>query len=131
MRRLNSVKSRTKVVVAAAALSAAMLAFVGDASAEQANDTGKVVKMCFCSNRSCHIVTMCLLDYCYTETICDECYNCNRARARVTEAPRKVYRMGVRSSASGVRARVREGPKLCLYRKGTACVTNVTTYRRR
>jgi hypothetical protein len=132
MRGLNSIKSRTKFVVAAAVLSAAMLAFVGDASAEQAKDTGKVVKMCVCSNRSCHLVTMCLLQYCYTETICDECYNCSLARATVTEAPRKVYRMGVRQSyASTVRARVRKGPQLCLYRKGTTCVTHVTTYRRR
>ncbi len=43
MRRLNSVKSRTKFV-AAAILSAAMLAFVGDASA--AKETGTVVHMC-------------------------------------------------------------------------------------
>ena len=130
MRRLNSVKSRTKFVVAAAVLSAAMLAFVGDASAEQAKDTGARLKMCFCQG-SCRLVTMCLVNYCYTETVCDECANCNRVRARVTEAPRKVYRMGVRSSPSGVRARVREGQKLCLYHKGTTCVTHVTTYRRR
>ena len=40
MRRLFSVKSRTKFVVAAAVLSAAMLAFIGDASAET-KDAGK------------------------------------------------------------------------------------------
>jgi hypothetical protein len=131
MRRLFSVKSRT-FVVAVAVLSAAMLAFVGDTSAEQAKDTGTVLKMCFCSNRSCRLVTMCLLNYCYTETVCDECANCRKARATVTEAPRKVYRMGVRqSSASTVRARVRKGQQLCLYRRGATCVTNVTTYRRR
>ena len=131
MRTLNSVKSRTKFVVAAAVLSSAMLAFVGDASAE-AKDAGTVIKMCVCSNRSCHLVTMCLLQYCYTETICDECYNCSKARATVTEAPKKVYRMGVRqSSASTVRARVRKGQQLCLYRKDSKCVTHVTTYRRR
>jgi hypothetical protein len=132
---LNSVKSRTKFVVAAAVLSAAMLSFVGDASAETKDAgtaAGTVIKMCECSNRSCHLVTMCLLQYCYTETICDECYNCRKARATVTEAPRKVYRMGVRqSSASTVRARVRKGQQLCVYHKGTACVTHVTTYRRR
>jgi hypothetical protein len=135
MRRLNSVKSRMKFVVAAAVLSAAMLAFVGDSSAETKDagtDTGTTIKMCECSNRSCHLVTMCLLQYCYTETICDECYNCSKARAAVTEAPRKVYRMGVRqSSAYTVRARVRKGPQLCLYRKRNSCVTHVTTYRRR
>lgn len=132
---LNSVKSRTKVVVAAAALSAAMLAFVGAASAETKDagtDTGTVIKMCECSNNQCHLVTMCLLQYCYTETICDECYNCRKARATVTEAPRKIYRMGVRqSSASTVMARVRKGQQPCLYRRGGKCVTHVTTYRRR
>ena len=40
MRRLNSVKSRTKFVVAAAVLSAVMLAFVGDASAQEATGYG-------------------------------------------------------------------------------------------
>jgi hypothetical protein len=134
MRRLFSVKSRTKFVVAAAVLSAAMLAFIGDASAETKDagtDTGTVIKMCECRG-SCRLVTMCLGNYCYTETVCDECANCHKARATVTEAPRKVYRMGVRqSSASAVRARVRKGQQLCLYRRGTTCVTHVTTYRRR
>ena len=41
MRRLNSVKSRTKFVVAAAVLSAVMLAFVGDASAQEATGYGR------------------------------------------------------------------------------------------
>jgi hypothetical protein len=137
MRRLFSVKSRTKFVVAAAVLSAVMLAFVGDASAETKDagtDTGTVIKMCECRG-SCRLVTMCLGNYCYKETVCDECANCHKARATVTEGqavPRKVYRMGVRrSSASSVRARVREGQQPCLYRKGTTCVTHVTTYRRR
>jgi hypothetical protein len=40
MRGLDSVKSQTKSVVAAAVLSAAMLAFLGDATAK---DTGNVV----------------------------------------------------------------------------------------
>jgi hypothetical protein len=127
MRRL--IKSRTKFVVAAAVLSAAMLAFLGDATAK-----GNVVVMpvCQCAG-GCKLVKWCLANYCYTETVCDKCMYCYPVTsARVTEAPRKVYRMGVRqSSASTVRARVRKGPQLCLYRKGTTCVTHVTTYRRR
>jgi hypothetical protein len=109
MRRLNSVKSRTKFVVAAAVLSAAMLAFVGDASAQEATGSGTVVHMCVCRG-SCRLVTMCLVNYCYSETVCDDCANCH---------------------ASQLRASMREGQKLCLYRKGTACVTRVTTRRRR
>jgi hypothetical protein len=104
MRRLNSVKSRTKFVVAAAVLSAVMLAFVGDASAKDAG-VDNVVVMCECHG-SCRLVKWCLLNYCYTETVCDECANCHKAR-------------------------VREAQNLCLYRKGTRCVTHVTTYRRR
>ena len=131
MRGLDSVKSQTKSVVAAAVLSAAMLAFLGDATAK---DTGNVVVMpvCQCAG-GCKLVKWCLGNYCYTETVCDSCMYCHPVtRARVTEAPRRVYRMGVRqSSSSTVRARVRKGPQLCLYRKGTTCVTHVTTYRRR
>ncbi len=109
MRRLNSVKSRRKLVVAAAVLSAAMLAFVGDASAQQETGSGTVVHMCVCRG-SCRLVTMCLVNYCYSETVCDDCANCH---------------------ASQVRASMRKAQKLCLYRKGTACVTHVTTRRRR
>jgi hypothetical protein len=131
MHGLFSAKSRTKFVVAAAVLSAAMLAFVGDATAE---DTGNVVvmPMCQCAG-GCKLVKWCLGNYCYTETVCDKCMYCHPVTtARVTEAPKKVYRMGVRSSsASTVRAIERTGPQLCLYRKGTTCVTHVTTYRRR
>jgi hypothetical protein len=107
MCRLNSVKSRTKFVVAAAVLSAAMLAFVGDAMAK---DTGNVVVMpvCQCAG-GCKLVRWCLGNYCYTETVCDSCMYCHSLR----------------------RARLREGEKLCLDRKGNSCVTHVTTYRRR
>jgi hypothetical protein len=110
MRQLSSVKTRTRLVVAAAVLSAAMLAFVGDASAQQAKDTGTVVVMpvCRCEG-GCRLVKWCLANYCYTETVCSDCLNCRALR----------------------RARVREGEKLCLYRKGNSCVTHVTTYRRR
>jgi hypothetical protein len=105
MRRLNSVKSRTKSVVAAAVLSAAMLTFVGDASAK---DTVVHMPVCQCAG-GCKLVKWCLANYCYTETVCDKCLNCHPL----------------------TRARVREGQKLCLYRKGNSCVTHVTTYRRR
>lgn len=136
MRKLHRIKSRTKFVFAAVVLGAAMLGFVGNASAQQAagsgSGSGTVIKMCECRG-SCRPVTMCLLNYCYTETVCDKCMYCHPVKtARVTEAPKKVYRMGVRqSSASTVRATMRTGPQLCLYRKGTTCVTHVTTYRRR
>jgi hypothetical protein len=106
MRRLNIVKSRTKFVVAAAVLNAAMLAFVGDASAQEATGVGygrAHVRVSW----SCRLVTMCLVNYCYSETVCDDCANCH---------------------ASQLRASMREGQKLC---KGTACVTRVVTTRRR
>src|SRR4051794_37855836 len=79
MTRLNSVKSRTKLVVAAAVLSAAMLAFVGDASAQQDTGSGTDVKMCECRG-SCRLVKMCLANYCYTETVCDDCANCHASQ---------------------------------------------------
>src|SRR5262249_49166740 len=80
MRRLNNVRSRAKFVVAAAILSAAMLSFVGDASGGP-KDTGKVVKMCT-RQASCRLVKMCLVDYCYTETVCGPCVNCYIYRVR-------------------------------------------------
>src|SRR5215204_5182689 len=104
MRRLTSVNSQ----VFAAAVLSSMLAFVADASAK---DTGNVVKMCVCRG-SCRLVTMCLGTYCYTETVCEDCANCRSSR--------------VVSSA-----RSSQGQKLCLYRKGPACVTHVTTRLRR
>jgi hypothetical protein len=72
-------------VVAAAVLGAAMLSFVGEASAQQAagSGSGTVIKMCECRG-SCKLVTSCLLNYCYSETICDDCANC-RARAKGVE----------------------------------------------
>jgi hypothetical protein len=94
----------TKFVFAAALL--AMLTFDGDASAQQANDSGTVIHMCVCRG-SCRLVTMCLLNYCYSETVCDDCANCH---------------------AQQVRARRSKG-KVCLYLKDNACVTNVTARR--
>jgi hypothetical protein len=109
MNSLNSAKSRTKFVLAAAIVSAAMLAFVEVAPAQQAKDTGTVVVMpvCRCAG-GCRLVRWCLVNYCYTETVCDACLNCHALR----------------------RARIRKGEKLCLYRKGDSCVTHVATYRR-
>jgi hypothetical protein len=105
---------RAKFVVGAAILSAAVFAFVGDAWAAQnegsGSDQGTVIHMCVCVG-SCRRVTMCLLNYCYTETVCDDCANCHA---------RDVSEM-----------RTGKGQKVCLYRKGSACVTHVTTRRRR
>jgi hypothetical protein len=72
MRRLTSVKTRTKFV-AAAVLSAGMLAFVGDASAQQAKDTGTVVVMPLCRCEGGLSAEWCLANYCYTETVCSDC----------------------------------------------------------
>jgi hypothetical protein len=104
MRRLNRVKS----LIAFAFLSATMLTFVGDASAQQESGSGTVIVMCMCRG-SCRPVTMCLLNYCYTETVCEDCANCNREQIRASRA--------------------RRGQKYCLYRKDNACVTNVSTRR--
>jgi len=80
MSTLNDVKSRKKFFVAAAVLGAAMMGFVSDAVAQQAagsgSDSGTVIHMCVCRG-SCRLVT---LNYCYSETICDDCANCH-ARA--------------------------------------------------
>ena len=105
MRIFNVFASKKKFVFAIAFFCVAVLSHVGDVSAKEP-DT--VVHMCVCHG-SCRLVKMCLANYCYTETVCDECANCHRSR---------------------VRASAREGSKVCLYRKGTACVTNVTTRRR-
>ena len=109
-------KSRTKIVVAAAVLCGAMLGFVGDASAQQAagsgsdsgsgTGTGTVIHMCVCRG-SCKLVTMCLLNYCYSETVCDDCANCHAQQVSSRRAKRKA----------------------CLYLKDNACVTNVTARR--
>jgi len=106
MRRLNGTK-----FVAAVFLSAAMLAFVGDALAApntgHGSDTGTVIQMCVCRG-SCRLVTMCLVNYCYSETVCDDCANCHAAQTS---------------------SRLSEGQKLCLSRKGNKCVTQFTNYR--
>ncbi|MGB8513173.1 MAG: hypothetical protein WCE24_10335 [Pseudolabrys sp.] len=105
-------KSRTKIVVAAAVLCGAMLGFVGDASAQQAagsgsdSGSGTVIHMCVCRG-SCKLVTMCLLNYCYSETVCDDCANCHAQQVSSSRAKRKA----------------------CLYLKDNACVTNVTARR--
>jgi hypothetical protein len=110
MHGCNRIKSRAKFVVAAAVLGAAMLTFVGDVSAQQAagsgSGSGTVIHMCECRG-SCRPVTMCLLNYCYTETVCDDCANCRAQQVSSRRAKRKV----------------------CLYLKDNACVTNVTARR--
>jgi hypothetical protein len=54
-------------------LGAAVLGFAGDASAEpEGSGSGTVIHMCLCRG-SCKLVTHCLLNYCYSETICDDC----------------------------------------------------------
>jgi len=102
-------QSRMNFVVAAAVLGAAMLSFVGEAPAQQAagsgSGSGTVIKMCECRG-SCRLVTSCLLNYCYSETICDECANCHAQALRAS--------------------RVRRGQKYCIYQLGNACVTSVT-----
>ena len=113
MTTLNGVKTRTKFFIAAAVLGAAVVGFVGDAWAQQAagsgSDSGTVIHMCVCHG-SCRLVTTCLLNYCYSETICDDCANCH---ARALQA-----------------SRVRGGQKrTCVYLKDNACVTNVTARR--
>ena len=113
MSTLNGVKSRMKFSVAAAVLGAAVVGFDGDALAQQAagsgSDSGTVIHMCVCRG-SCRLVTTCLLNYCYSETICDDCANCH---ARALKA-----------------SRVRGGQKrTCVYLKDNACVTNVTARR--
>jgi len=114
MTTLNGVKSRTKFFVAVAVLGAAVVGFVGDAVAEPAGSgsgsgSGTVIHMCLCRGE-CRLVTTCLLNYCYSETICDDCANCHRQASQAS--------------------RVRGGYKrTCVYLKDNACVTNVTARR--
>jgi hypothetical protein len=114
MTTLNGVKSRTKFFVAVAVLGAAVVGFVGDALAEPAGSgsgsgSGTVIHMCLCRGE-CRLVTTCLLNYCYSETICDDCANCHRQASQAS--------------------RVRGGYKrTCVYLKDNACVTNVTARR--
>ena len=99
------------ILLCAVFLSAAMLAFVGDTLAApntgHGSDTGTVIQMCVCRG-SCRLVTMCLVNYCYSETVCDDCANCHAAQTS---------------------SRLSEGQKLCLSRKGNKCVTQFTNYR--
>ena len=131
MRSPVSLKSRTKFV-AAALLSAALLAFVGNASAEEKQKyTLEIGPVCVCQPQ-CRVVTYCLLQYCYNETVCGPCVNCGVASERRSG----VLGLGARArwASDGqlrVTARVREGEKVCLYLKGNSCVTHVSTYRRR
>jgi hypothetical protein len=92
-------QSRMNFVVAVAVLGAAMLSFVGEASAQQAagsgSGTGTVIKMCECRG-SCKLVTSCLLNYCYSETICDDCANgylrfCYIWLRSVSRVPRNLF----------------------------------------
>src|SRR5262245_20772535 len=113
MTALNRVKSRTKFFVAAAVLGAAMMGFVGDVRAQQAAGSGSgsetVIHMCLCRG-SCTLVTRCLLNYCYQETICDDCANCHKQMSQAR--------------------RVRGGYKrTCVFLRDNACVTNVTARR--
>jgi hypothetical protein len=107
----HGVKSRTKLNVATAVLIAAMLAFVGDASAAKNDiDMGEVT-VCTCHG-ACRVVTTCLGNYCIKETRCGDCEVCTPAKE--------------------VEAREKSKPKgkLCLYQKDNACVTRVRTDRR-
>jgi hypothetical protein len=110
MQRLNGGKSRTKPNVAIAVLIAAMLAFVGDASAAN-NLEMEEVTVCTCHG-ACRVVTTCLGTYCIKETRCGDCEVCTPAKE--------------------VEAREKSKPKgkLCLYQKDNACVTRVRTDRR-
>jgi hypothetical protein len=112
MPRLNGVKSRNKFNVATAVLIAAMLAFVGDASAAPKIDLeiGPAFNICECRG-ACRLVTTCLANYCIQETRCGDCE--------------------VKTNCENVKQGRRSEEKLCLQRKGDACVTRVKTYRRR
>jgi|SoiMethySBSTD1v2_1073268.scaffolds.fasta_scaffold2197435_1 hypothetical protein len=109
---VSGIKSRMKFFVAAAMLGAAVLGFAGDASAEpegSGSGSGTVIHMCLCRG-SCKLVTHCLLNYCYSETICDDCANCHKQMSQAT--------------------RVRGGYKrTCVFLRDNACVTNVTARR--
>lgn len=116
MRALHSVKSRTKFIIATAVLNAAVLAFVGDASAAK-KETGqdidmRVVDVCTC-RKSCTVYTYCLAEYCYSQTVCSDCSNCE---GLYLNAPTKRV----------------PGQKLCIYRPSPhQCVTKIKTHHRR
>jgi hypothetical protein len=109
MQRLKGVTFRTKFSAATAVLIAAMLAFVGDASAAPKWDI-EIGPGSICECRGgCRVVTTCLAQYCIQETRCSDCeitFNCER-----------------------ITQRSKPEEKLCLYRRGNACVTRVKTYR--
>jgi hypothetical protein len=106
MRTLHSVKSRTKFIIATAVLNAAILAFVGDASAAGKEVTIEIGEVCVCQP-SCRVFTWCLLQYCYKETVCGECSNCEYVSERTKRVP---------------------GQKLCIYRPSPhQCVTRIET----
>lgn len=109
MRRLNSANSRTKFNVAITVLIASILAFVGDASAEDKVGL-EIGDACICHG-ACRVVTMCLVNYCIKETVCGDCEVCTASRL-------------------GSGEQIKPGAKVCLYRKGEACVTAAKTYRR-
>jgi hypothetical protein len=96
MRRLNSFESRMKFVAAITLFSMATLAFVGGGTAKQWVQVQKAVQVqstCTKGNGKttviarpfgsegdkyvcvgeCRVVRMCLLEYCYNETVCDPC----------------------------------------------------------
>jgi len=92
-------------------LIASMLAFVGDASARDDAGAGlDIGDACICYG-ACYVVTTCLVNYCIQETVCDECGNC------------RSVRRGAAYMARQQSMKPRE--KLCVYRKGAACVTAV------
>ena len=132
MRSPVSFQSRTKFAVAAGLLSAALLAFVGNASAEPKEKvTLEIGEICVCQE-GCKRVKWCLLQYCYFETVCGDCIN------NCTSAERTGGLLGLgaraRWTSDGklrLTARVRQGAKICLYFKGNDCVTHVRTVRRR
>jgi hypothetical protein len=105
MRRLNSVKSP-------AILIAAMLAFIGGASAAPIDiDIGSVT-ICDCRG-GCRLITTCLGKYCIRETRCGDCEF--KANCRTIEQSQLN----------------KSGEKVCLYRRGDACVTRVKGFARR
>ena len=105
----HGVKSRTKLNVATAVLIAAMLAFVGDASAAKNDIDMGDVTVCTCRG-ACRVVTTCLGNYCIKETRCGDCEVVTNCKP-----------------ASEVRERSKPKEKLCLYHKDNACVTRVRT----
>ena len=110
MRTLHSVKSRTKFIIATAVLNAAILAFVGDASAAGKYVDIEIGQVCLCQP-SCTVYTWCLANYCYKETVCSGCSNCKYNSVRSKRVP---------------------GQKLCIYRPSPhQCVTDIKTRPRR